>query len=93
MALRVTICLAGTRYFLIRGFKKKDKKGVVMLSSQWVCQRCRKEGEFRKLGAGFVVCSGCGTVHVVTGSGQFHSVGGREPQLLTMCRFLREYID
>jgi len=53
-----------------------------MLSSQWVCQRCGRVGGFRLLGSGFIVCSGCGQVHVVPGSGRIYPVGKREPMLV-----------
>lgn len=53
-----------------------------MLSEQWVCQKCSRVGGFILMGRGFIMCSGCGAWHVVTGSGQLHRVGRATPELL-----------
>lgn len=51
-----------------------------MLSSQWVCKRCGRVGGFTCYGVGFIRCSGCGSLHIVTASGE-----------LQLCRFIKAY--
>jgi len=43
-----------------------------MSSQQWVCKSCGKKGGFKCYGAGFVVCSSCGRLHIVGPDGQLH---------------------
>jgi len=38
-------------------------------NNKWVCQTCRKVGEFKLKGRGFIECSQCGSVFIVTNSG------------------------
>ena len=56
-----------------------------MLNSQWVCRCCGRVGGFRLLGRGFIICSGCGTVHVVPASGAIYPIGKKEPVLAHWC--------
>lgn len=53
-----------------------------MLSESWVCQKCQRVGGFKCLGVGFVVCSGCGALHIVLPSG-----------LLKLGRILKQYVE
>jgi len=43
-----------------------------MSSSQWQCQSCGRVDGFKLLGVGFVVCTGCGRLHIVGPDGKLH---------------------
>ena len=51
--------------------KQKEEEMVTeeRADAQWVCQTCRKVGEFKLHGRGFIECSQCGSVFIVTNSG------------------------
>ena len=57
-----------------------------MSGEQWVCQQCGRVGRFVLMGKGFIMCSGCGTWHLVSASGRINRVGRSTPWLLTFCR-------
>ena len=52
------------------------------MAEQWDCQKCGRKGGFKLMGKGFIMCTGCGTWHIVSSSGQVHRVGESTPWLI-----------
>ena len=64
-----------------------------MSSNLWVCQKCGHRGDFQLMGKGFIMCTTCGTWHVVTASGEVHRVGKSTPELLPFLKRAKVYQD
>lgn len=64
-----------------------------MENQQWECQKCGRVGGFILMGGGFIMCSVCGTWHVVTASGLVHRVGRSTPELLPFCHTQSFHIE